>query len=159
MLICLSSSYLTTTLPKGAMQGIHRAGDLQDYEDIFVKVREWGKFEHSDIGRNNILDAQDNGISASTFVTTFERMLERKPRCSVCGFVGFPICCSILMSQCRWTVQHCPSLALSHTLNPSTPQPTRKRAMLTKQSCRTPHMLRLSDLKNFGKRKGPLNVP
>ena len=62
------------------MRGVHRAGDLKGYEDIFVKVGEWGKLEHSDLGRNNILDAQDNHIAAPTFVTTFEQMLECKPR-------------------------------------------------------------------------------
>ena len=156
IIICPSSSYLTTTLPEGAMQGIHRADDLQDYQDIFVKVGEWGKFERSDIERNNILDAQDNGIGAPTFVRTFEGMLERKPR--VRSFVGLPVCCSILMSQCSWTMRHSPSFALDHTLNPSTPQPMRKRAIPTKRSCGTPHTSRLSHLKTFGKRMGPLNI-
>jgi len=51
---------------------------VKEYEDIFIKVKEWGIFQHSDIARNGIYD---DSITAPNgdFVTEFERMLDRKP--------------------------------------------------------------------------------
>jgi hypothetical protein len=49
---------------------------VKEYEDIFIKVKEWGIFQHSDIELNGI---NDDPITAPNFVTEFERMLDRKP--------------------------------------------------------------------------------
>ena len=49
---------------------------VKKYEDIFIKVNEWGIFQNSDIELNDICDAL---TITPNFVTEFERMLDRKP--------------------------------------------------------------------------------
>src|SRR5216684_3941021 len=88
---------------------------LHEYKDIFINVKKWGKFEHSDIKRNQIHDAQD----IPDFVTTFERKLVRKPRLhpNVRPFLDFSVCCSILMGQCRCMLYRKRLAFLNHILS------------------------------------------
>ena len=51
---------------------------LNDYEDMFITVKQWQTFHYSDIDRNYIYDST-NRIPVPDFVTNFERMLDRKP--------------------------------------------------------------------------------
>ncbi len=49
---------------------------VREYEDIFIKVKEWGAFESSDIERNNLRMYVDGTVS--DFVAKFERELQSK---------------------------------------------------------------------------------
>jgi len=55
------------------MEHIPHFNILQTYEDIFIKVNEWGKYERSDTGSNSILDVQYM-TRVPNFVTNFQRM-------------------------------------------------------------------------------------
>ena len=46
------SEYPMNALPEG--QQIGHPNLLQDYEEIFIKVKNWGCFEESDLARNQI---------------------------------------------------------------------------------------------------------
>jgi len=50
--------------------------DLEDYKDIFVKVKNW-LFEMSDIARNEICSAEEERIIVPDFVERFEQELVR----------------------------------------------------------------------------------
>ena len=66
------SECLTNTLPE-----VQEVDGVQEYRDIFLKVKDWENFQESDIERNRIEEAEN--ITIPAFVTTFERMLLRKP--------------------------------------------------------------------------------
>jgi len=77
--LCPSSEYLTNTLPvvEYNQERIVRVEPLQVYKDIFIKVKNWGKFEHSDIARNQLYDAQDIMVMPD-LVTAFEQQVGQK---------------------------------------------------------------------------------
>jgi len=89
-------------LPERELKEIVRVDHLQEYKNIFIKVNKWGTFERSDIERNQIQSAQVM-MTIPNFVSTFERMLIRKPRIhpDVRCFLDLSICCSVLTGQCR----------------------------------------------------------
>lgn len=64
---------------------------VTEYEDIFIKVKEWGTFESSDIERNGIQICGDDGTPVPDFVTEFERELDIKPGLApdVCCFLYY----------------------------------------------------------------------
>ena len=70
---------------------------LQTYENIVIKLKHSGKFEESDIDRNQICEAESL-MDPPESVTTFEQGLARKPclhhhvRC----FLDLSVCGSIL---------------------------------------------------------------
>jgi hypothetical protein len=68
------------------MEWVAHPDRLQEYRDIVIKVHEWGNFEHSDIGRNNmvricdrqeVVDTQDEvaWMTVPPFVTNIEQKL------------------------------------------------------------------------------------
>jgi len=52
------------------------SGLVREYEDIFIKVKQWGAFESSDIERNGLRIYVDGTVP--DFVAEFERELHRK---------------------------------------------------------------------------------
>jgi hypothetical protein len=84
-LLCTSSGYLTNPLPEGDKPV--DSGLVRDYEDIFIKVKNWGAFEGSDIERNGLHKYRDGTVP--DFVTEFERELDGKPclASDVCCFL------------------------------------------------------------------------
>ena len=64
---------------------------VTEYEDIFIKVKEWGTFESSDIERNGIQICGDDGTQVPDFVAEFERELDIKPGLApdVCCFLYY----------------------------------------------------------------------
>lgn len=70
-----SSEYLMNTLPED-QEPIRPGTGLEKYRDILLKVKDWNKFEESDLQRNQI---EVTGNSPD-FVTSFEQRLDRKPR-------------------------------------------------------------------------------
>ena len=86
-------------MPEGEQIG--RVDDLQDYEDIFIKVKNWS-FELSDITRNQIRSV-DELMEIPDFVKLFEQELVRKPRLhpDVRCFFDLSVCGSTLTGQCR----------------------------------------------------------
>ncbi len=81
----MSASYVSlhrlrmNTLPEVQQEPSRHVDHLQEYKDIFLKVKNWGKLEESDIERNQIEEAQ-YVMTIPNFVATFERKLVRKPR-------------------------------------------------------------------------------
>ena len=71
------------------MQPIPYSGLLREYADILIKVKEWDKFQPSDIERNNISPTEGGAIP--DFVTNFERKLERKSYVSRALFLRLPV--------------------------------------------------------------------
>ena len=65
---------------------------VKAYEDTFIKVKEWGLFESSDIERNGIRMSRRNRTPVPGFVARFERELDSKPGLAldVCCFLDFP---------------------------------------------------------------------
>jgi hypothetical protein len=63
-------------LPEGQQIGHSEPYD----EDIFIKVKNWGWFEETDVERNQIWSAEDNRVVIPDFVKIFEQKLVRKPR-------------------------------------------------------------------------------
>lgn len=51
---------------------------VREYEDIFIKVKEWRNFESSDIERNGIHICGDGGTPVPEFVAKLERELHSK---------------------------------------------------------------------------------
>jgi len=49
---------------------------LEEYEDIFIKVKEWGAFNKSDMDKNGLCTFDEE---VPDFVAEFERELDRKP--------------------------------------------------------------------------------
>src|SRR5712671_530104 len=78
---------------------VSRVDRLRQYEDIFIKVKSWGKFERSDIEGNHIWQTS----ATPDHVTAFEQMLVEKPviRPRVRRFLDLSIWCSVLTGQCR----------------------------------------------------------
>jgi len=75
--LCPSSVYLTNAPCEG--DGFVQRLDsalVSEYEDIFIKVKEWGAFEMSDIERNGL--RQFVGGTVPDFVAKFERELHSK---------------------------------------------------------------------------------
>jgi hypothetical protein len=62
---------------------------VRNYEDIFIKVKEWGAFEGSDIEGNGLREY--GGGTVPDFVADFERELDGKPRLAsdVCCFLDY----------------------------------------------------------------------
>jgi hypothetical protein len=82
-----TSGYLTNALSKD-----DRPVNLQfvqDYEDIFIKVKEWGAFERSDIDRNGLRIYVDGTVP--DFVAKFKQELDSKPGLDpdVCCFLDY----------------------------------------------------------------------
>ena len=72
---------------------------VTEYEDIFIKVEDWGTFRSSDIRRNGLyLYAPEDPVP--DFVTERERELDREPgvAADVCRFLDT---LSTLTRQCR----------------------------------------------------------
>jgi hypothetical protein len=110
--------HLTNLLLEGEMKGIPPEYNLAEYSDIFVKVREWAGFCHSDIEDNNIHDTRGRISVLPTFVAEFNRELDRKPSLDpVRCFVDFPVSCSILMDQCRRILHRIYYPSLNHILS------------------------------------------
>jgi hypothetical protein len=97
MHLCPGSGCLTNTLPEVQQEQIRHVDSLHEYKDVFLKVKNWGKFEHSDIERNQIEEVR-NWMTIPYFVRTFERKLVRKLRLhhDVSCFLDLSVCCSIL---------------------------------------------------------------
>ena len=71
-----SSRYLTNALPEGDVD----SALVREYEDIFIKVNNWGTFEDSDIEQNGLrqyVEYVDGTVP--DFVAEFERELDSKP--------------------------------------------------------------------------------
>jgi hypothetical protein len=64
---------------------------IGEYEDIFIKVKEWGTFVESDIQRNGIYMCSEDGAPVPDFVTDLERELDSKRglAADVCCFLGY----------------------------------------------------------------------
>jgi hypothetical protein len=64
------------------------SGLVQEYKDIFNKVKEWGSFEYFDIKRNGLRKYGD-ATRLCDFVAEFERKLDSKPGLAsdVCCFL------------------------------------------------------------------------
>ena len=65
------------------------SGLVREYEDIFIKVKQWGTFESSDIERNGLRIYVDGTVP--DFVAEFERELHRKAGLApeVCCFLDY----------------------------------------------------------------------
>ena len=111
----LRSSDETNTLPED--EPIVQPSLLQVYEEIFVKVKNWGSFEESDLGRNEIWSAQE-GVVIPDFVQIFERKLVRKPRldANVRCFFDLSLCNPSLTGQCRRLLYRGCFASLDHIL-------------------------------------------
>jgi hypothetical protein len=84
--LCPSSGYLTNTLRKATILD----SDLViQYKDIFIKVKEWGVFQHSDLECNDIHTCEE----VPPFVAEFEQKLDKKPGVApeVCYFLSLAI--------------------------------------------------------------------
>jgi hypothetical protein len=96
------------TLPEVLQEQVPDVVSLQAYKDIFLKLKTWGMFEHSDIERNRIQDA-GNLTTIPDFVRAFERKLARKPRLhhDVRCFLDLSVCCWILTVSvdAYWTAE------------------------------------------------------
>jgi hypothetical protein len=80
------SGYLTNPLPEDdRLDGL---GFVEDYEDIFITVTEWGAFQASDIERNWIRISSEGCTPAPDFVADLEQKLDSKPglESDVCCF-------------------------------------------------------------------------
>jgi len=65
---------------------------VKEYENIFIKVKEWDAFDDSDIERNGLREHRDvDGTPAPEFVSEFEQKLDRKPGLAtdVCCFLDY----------------------------------------------------------------------
>jgi hypothetical protein len=76
---------LTNTLPEG--DKFLYSTLVKEYEDIFIKVKQWGAFESSDIERNGIHIFHDKTL-VPDFVAKFEQELDSKPG------LAPDVCCS-----------------------------------------------------------------
>jgi hypothetical protein len=56
-----------------------RLGFVGDYEDIFIKVKEWGAFDGSDIERSGIRMFSEGCAPVPDFVANLEQKLDSKP--------------------------------------------------------------------------------
>jgi hypothetical protein len=63
---------------------------VKEYENIFIKVKEWDAFDDSDIERNGLREHRD-WTPAPEFVSEFEQELDRKPGLAtdVCCFLDY----------------------------------------------------------------------
>jgi hypothetical protein len=75
---------------------------VKEYERIFIKVKEWGAFDDSDIQRNGLCSHRRR-TQTPEFVAEFERKLVSKP-CpapDVCCFLDYSFDAGALTAQCR----------------------------------------------------------
>lgn len=75
---------------------------VRDYENVFIKVKEWGRFDDSNIERNG-LHSHRCGTQPPEFVAEFERKLVSKPcvAADVCCFLDYSFYAGALTGQCR----------------------------------------------------------
>jgi hypothetical protein len=61
-----------------------------EYENLFIKVKEWDAFDDSDVERNGLCE-YDDGIPVPEFVAEFEQKLDSKPGVApdVCCFLDY----------------------------------------------------------------------
>ena len=77
------------TLPEGNV--FSDSALVREYEDIFIKVKEWGAFGSSDIERNGIHICSDDETPVPDFVAKLERELHSKVGLEpdVCCFLNY----------------------------------------------------------------------
>jgi hypothetical protein len=87
---------LTNMLPEDVNDELVYSDPIKTYQNIFIKVNNWGQFEQPDIQRNNKSEER-NMATAPNFVANFERTLERKSRLvpDVRCFLDLSVCRSI----------------------------------------------------------------
>ena len=148
---CSSSASLTNTPPEAIDDEVIYSDLIKEYQNIFIKVNEWGKFEESDIRRNDISEVQDQGlIPVPNFVASFEQKLEKMP--DVRYFLDLSICCSILTGQCRCVLNSNFLSSISQNiLSFVGTNLMRKGAMPSHAKWCISHRLRLANGKTIGK--------
>ncbi len=83
--LCPSSGYLSIPLPEGdkPVDSVF----VREYEDIFVKVKQWGAFEEFDVVGDEIHMCSEVGAPVPDVVTDLERELDSRPG------LALDVCC------------------------------------------------------------------
>ena len=95
-----SSAYLMNALPEDDRS--IDSGLVREYEDIFIRVKQWGAFEDSDIVRNDL--CEDGSQQKPDFVAELERKLDSEPGLApdVCCFSLFSLATLLMLTGlCR----------------------------------------------------------